>query len=113
MTIEAADEQDGIVSWNARGRFNYAAVIPGIGAEDHSQAAAVAATPVEHHAEHGGHHGAHHGATDDLADIHTWSGGVWHPLGGDLGTGTGTAADGDLDGGHDFGDHGGLDAGHH
>ena len=30
-TIEAADPQDGVTEFNAAGRFNYAAIIPGIG----------------------------------------------------------------------------------
>ncbi len=113
MTIEAADEQDGIVSWKAAGRFNYAAVIPGIGTTEPGHSTLdvshepLAAVPTDHH----GHHGV-----DEFAGIHTWAGGVWHALGSDLGTGTGAADLTGTDDGGTFDDHGGaggLDVGHH
>ncbi len=115
-TIEAADDKDGIVSWSAKGRFNYAAIIPGIGTPDPS-GAAQALLDADHtvtaaHADHGG---AHAGVTDDLSSVHTWSGHEWHWFGSDLGsgTGTGTGTGTDITGGPEFDDHGGWDAGHH
>jgi len=45
-TIEAADPQDGVTEFNAAGRFNYAAIIPGIGSTSTAAAHATLADSV-------------------------------------------------------------------
>jgi cell wall-associated NlpC family hydrolase len=110
MTIEAADEQDGIVSWKAQGRFNYAAVIPGIGTTDTKGTGHNLLD--ESHTAIGGlddHGGA--GDTGDLVAAHG-STHEWHWLGTGVGSGTG-ASSGMDSGGHTFDDNSGWDAGHH
>jgi cell wall-associated NlpC family hydrolase len=108
MTIEAADEQDGIVSWKAAGRFNYAAVIPGIGTTDTAGAGHVALAE-----SHTGLDGfTDDGAAGDLVAAHGSTEHGWHWLGSDLGGGAATS--GVDTGGHTFDDDGGgWDAGHH
>jgi hypothetical protein len=104
MTIEAADEQDGIVSWKASGRFNYAAVIPGIGTTDPSE---MTHTPLSTsmHPLDGMDPLSDDGSTDDPFSM-TGA----HP--GGLGHGVGTADT--MQEGIDFDEHyGGWDLGHH
>jgi cell wall-associated NlpC family hydrolase len=125
-TIEAADPQDGVVSWDANGsRFNYAAVIPGISDMSPEQAHAAVNSliddptgtdPTAADPTAGAEH-MHIGAETFGYDQNTWDGLV-HQLGathgGGLhasdvgGDGHGAGLGGDHHGDH----HGGLDIGH-
>lgn len=106
MTLEAADEQDGIVSWKAAGRFNYAAVIPGIGTTDPSETVHSPLSTSMHATDGSGGLGDD-GSTDDPFG-HSLSGAHAGGLGHGLGT-TDTMQEG-----IDFDEHyGGWDLGHH
>lgn len=102
MTIEAADDQDGIVSWKAAGRFNYAALIPGIATTDPAELA------------HGDTMPMHSG--DGLTDFGDDGSGGAHSVMGDpsTGLGHGLGATNPMQEGLEFDDHYlGWDAGHH
>ncbi len=102
MTIEAADPQDGVTEFHAAGRFNYAAIIPGIGTTDPSS------HPSFGVAQESFNSAGLQPGNEDLFATHTMA--TDHA--GGFGSGIGAhSATGGVDDGHDF-DHGGWDAGH-
>jgi hypothetical protein len=104
MTIEAADEQDGIVSWKAAGRFNYAAVIPGIGTTDPSEMTHAPLSSTMHPLD------GMDGLSDDGSTDDPFSMTGAHP--GALGHGVGTTDT--MQEGIEFDEHyGGWNLGHH
>ena len=107
-TIEAADPQDGVVEWNSGGgRFNYAAVIPGIGDVPSTGAASTLAADATVGDAH-----------DPLAGNDPLEGPVWQEFDRRLGEFHGHGLHpghehvGHGDHGVDVDHHGGLDLGH-
>jgi cell wall-associated NlpC family hydrolase len=104
MTIEAADPQDGVVSWKAEGRFNYAALIPGIATTDPAD---MAHDALPMHSSDGLTDFGDDGSTVGVHDGHS-------VLDDQSTLGHGLGAPNPMQEGLEFDDHYlGLDAGHH